>query len=617
MKTLLLSIVILAYSGIAQTYNLKPGILDTSLVAFYPFNGNANDESGNNNNGTITGASLTQDRFGINGHAYNFNGADNFITVADNPNLFADEMTLSWWYKVSEYQGGHVVIGWVDGGYRYQQFFAGNSLCDFNGYNVGAPGVLFNPTYTVTAVNEWQHVLVTYKKISGSSSTTSLFINGELKQTDNHTLAIAYMPGPNLFIGKTHDGVFFKGEIDDIRIYNRILDSTEVIGLFNDSTTYFPPVIEDSLVAYYPFNGNTNDSSGNFNYGINYDGLYVKDRYANDASAMFFNGIDSYVEGTNPGNNLPIGNSPRTFTAWIEDLSYNSSGSNIFHYGTAQQAPTNMHFLITDVLGLGNGYGYGVVYGNINLIDTTWHFVAGVYEGGTERITKLFIDGKLDISGTISSEPNTVLGNNWRIGAFMVGGTPFNGNIDEVKVYNFALSDQQVWDMYKATTTAPILIFPQNDSTLINVFNPVLDWDSLITATSYRLMMADDSLFATTFLDSIVYSSSFSLYDGLIFDTDDIYWRVRAINDGGVGPWSEVFNFSMLFTDVEDEQMLPTQFALMQNYPNPFNPSTTITYHLQNTANVKLKVYDVLGNEVATLVNEEKPAGIYNVQFTI
>src|SRR5690606_24928583 len=56
-------------------------------------------------------------------------------------------------------------------------------------------------------------------------------------------------------------------------------------------------------------------------------------------------------------------------------------------------------------------------------------------------------------------------------------------------------------------------------------------------------------------------------------------------------------------------------FTLQQNYPNPFNPSTVISYELPVSGDVTLKVYDVLGNEIATLVNEEKPAGIYEVEF--
>jgi len=66
---------------------------------------------------------------------------------------------------------------------------------------------------------------------------------------------------------------------------------------------------------------------------------------------------------------------------------------------------------------------------------------------------------------------------------------------------------------------------------------------------------------------------------------------------------------------VEDE-INPDGFELSQNYPNPFNPSTSIQYRVSSISQVILKVYDVLGNEVATLVNEEKPAGSYEVEFS-
>jgi probable HAF family extracellular repeat protein len=77
-------------------------------------------------------------------------------------------------------------------------------------------------------------------------------------------------------------------------------------------------------------------------------------------------------------------------------------------------------------------------------------------------------------------------------------------------------------------------------------------------------------------------------------------------------------------TSIENNpsEILPKEFFLQQNYPNPFNPSTTIKYNIPNVnlsgvegTRVQLKVYDVLGNEIATLVNEEKPAGSYEVNF--
>jgi hypothetical protein len=67
----------------------------------------------------------------------------------------------------------------------------------------------------------------------------------------------------------------------------------------------------------------------------------------------------------------------------------------------------------------------------------------------------------------------------------------------------------------------------------------------------------------------------------------------------------------------ETVELMPKGFSLSQNYPNPFNPSTNITYNLADREFVTLKVYDLLGNEVATIVNEEKPAGSYNVPFSM
>ena len=66
---------------------------------------------------------------------------------------------------------------------------------------------------------------------------------------------------------------------------------------------------------------------------------------------------------------------------------------------------------------------------------------------------------------------------------------------------------------------------------------------------------------------------------------------------------------------VTDVGAIPTVYTLSQNYPNPFNPTTTINYKIPELSFVTLKVYDVLGSEVATIANEEKPAGNYDVEF--
>jgi hypothetical protein len=79
----------------------------------------------------------------------------------------------------------------------------------------------------------------------------------------------------------------------------------------------------------------------------------------------------------------------------------------------------------------------------------------------------------------------------------------------------------------------------------------------------------------------------------------------------------DVFSKSTIITDIgpEDYNNLPYTYSLEQNYPNPFNPITKINYTLQNAENVTLKVFNILGQEVANLVNEHQKAGQYQIDF--
>ncbi|MEJ2196696.1 MAG: T9SS type A sorting domain-containing protein [Ignavibacteriaceae bacterium] len=76
-----------------------------------------------------------------------------------------------------------------------------------------------------------------------------------------------------------------------------------------------------------------------------------------------------------------------------------------------------------------------------------------------------------------------------------------------------------------------------------------------------------------------------------------------------------VLLFSSLIIAQKDDTSIPDYFSLKQNYPNPFNPSTIISWQLFTDSKINIKVFNVLGNEIATIVNEELPAGNYEVKF--
>jgi len=87
----------------------------------------------------------------------------------------------------------------------------------------------------------------------------------------------------------------------------------------------------------------------------------------------------------------------------------------------------------------------------------------------------------------------------------------------------------------------------------------------------------------------------------------------NTVNQNQIGFWYAYQQTTI--TDVENEEIIPTVFKLEQNYPNPFNPSTRIKFAVPERSNVLIKVYDILGSEVATLVNEEMDAGWYENNF--
>jgi len=174
--------------------------------------------------------------------------------------------------------------------------------------------------------------------------------------------------------------------------------------------------------------------------------------------------------------------------------------------------------------------------------------------------------------------------------------------------------------------------------TMYSTANPLLGiWDKVDGPSSLlRYNYLDDSTV------TLLLSDSSSLTVSYVVDTLVTPHRIRW-HDGGItgnlGIWSisgntltiqasggDTTSYPPSFTDpshytkqttsvADNPSEIPKGFSLLQNYPNPFNPSTKIQYSIPERSNVNLKVYDVLGSEIATLVNDEKSIGSYAVEF--
>ena len=149
--------------------------------------------------------------------------------------------------------------------------------------------------------------------------------------------------------------------------------------------------------------------------------------------------------------------------------------------------------------------------------------------------------------------------------------------------------------------------------------------DSVDTLSHRKLFSEDFPLELTHTMpnafinDTVFWKFKYTAPDSSVVDT--IYSVANSVNGDGI-PFNDQWNFGANFpvsvidipVTVENE-ILPSQFQLSQNYPNPFNPSTTIRFTITESGLVTLKVYDILANEVTSLVNEEKSAGVYEVEF--
>ena len=225
-------------SGSQLVHSLSSN-LRNGLVGYWPFNGNANDESGNGNHGTVNGATLTSDRFGLQNKAYLFDGGLNNIFIGNSKFDSLSELTVSAYVKTTDINGGYV----ISTGNLNEFAVSINSSGQFVGETDYLPtpngtGNFQISTRSNTGNNqgEWKFVTMTF-----DGQTNKLYVNGNLVDVDTAKapMLITHEPsylsfGSYYYWGNVYpDSAFnFAGIIDDISIHNRALSTQEIQQLY-------------------------------------------------------------------------------------------------------------------------------------------------------------------------------------------------------------------------------------------------------------------------------------------------------------------------------------------------------------------------------------------------
>jgi hypothetical protein len=233
--------------------------LDSGLIAYYPFDGDATDKGPSGLDGSVNGASLTQDRLGINDKAYYFNGKGNTITVDGLCAKVGGEIAISFWTWSDTCAVSSVFMAVPDDPYNrfslhynYNHNFQNAFVFDYGRYNGG--GRIDSIPFQFT--DEWTHVLVIS---SDAKDSMYMYINGKLvkkqKGHDTHS-------SDKVFSFGATTGFYYRGAIDEFRIYNRMLTRAEIDVLsFNETPTGVVLQKKNLDVSAFPNPSN----SGNYN----------------------------------------------------------------------------------------------------------------------------------------------------------------------------------------------------------------------------------------------------------------------------------------------------------------------------------------------------------------
>jgi hypothetical protein len=398
------------------------------------------DFSGNGNNGTLFDRGLPDGPIwdsGKFGSALKFDGSQSVDTAADPSALQTTTGTVCAWINPSDLASGFDSFqgifsyenDYISGNYGYAYGLREGGFAFLIGDNSG-----YYEEFGIDGIveNKWTHTCMTF-----SPTNVTLYKNSRSIGSWTPTKTAQFLPGTIARIGSydTVNNYNFRGKIDEVKVYNYIRTQKQIA---EDMGGTGPA--KNEMLGYWKMDGNSKDSSGN-----GYDGTDTSVTYSSSNAKFGQAGVFAGAGNIDMGNVLDIGTSPVSVSAWIKTSTTGVyqfiAGKSISGSTSSWEVRVNsFNNIELNFFDFNATPGIDQVVGTTNVCDGNWHHIVAERDG--KNLT-VYVDGKLDGSVTDNAVDVTSI-HNFRIGRDNVGNFPFNGSIDEVKVFNYGLSVDEI-----------------------------------------------------------------------------------------------------------------------------------------------------------------------------
>ncbi|MCB9208123.1 MAG: T9SS type A sorting domain-containing protein [Ignavibacteriales bacterium] len=562
-------------------------IIEDSLVAYYPFNGNANDESGNFLHGTVYGSTLDKDRNNSDNSSFYFDGINNFISLPTDFDF--PERTICLWFNFHDFTSDQGIIYTSD--HPELNFSSSKMLIrDINNeaqleYYVG--GILNEIGSVIIDKNRWYFIA-----LSVDQQNVKCYLNSELIKTFpfiNHHSNSSNFETALLGTDRYANGRFFNGLIDDIRIYNKVLDQVDINSLYIE--TLVANFTAEPLIGTAPLTVNFTDISTNDLLNPIYSWQWDFD---NDDI------IDSEIQ--NPDWTYV---EPGLYTVKLKVTDSQKASTKVKkNYITVySEFPA-----ITEIKDIPDDQGGWVkinflksIYDTDSLIlpkiASPEFYTCEIYDG-TDWLatTSTAAYGKSNYSLLVHTLKDSTLYTNgllkFRVVASMNEGIFASKEITGYSIDNLSPNAPELWG-------------DVDNSGYVN-----LEWQS-VDDNDLKEYCIYKSLDGNSF--NLIAKTSDNYYiDNNVTESNSYFYSLKSVDlSGNESVFSNIV--SIFLTEAESTLQIPTKFSLSQNYPNPFNPSTSIKFSLPEESKIKIEVFNMLGQQVDILADEIKSVGFHEV----